>query len=386
MSLEVVQRVDRGVSARSTGVLVEPGKVPAVPAPEELNHAWVAWASAQLRAEKQRNGETPLLVLRVPRYADAGIDFYFKDESAHPTGSLKHGLASALFNYALCNGLLQPGRPVVEASSGSTAVSESYFAREIDLPYIAVMPKSTSAEKVELIRFYGGTCQFVDHAAEVYATAQRIATEMGGFYIDQFSNAERAIDWRTNNIADSIFKQLGDEKHPIPAWIVAAAGTGGTSATIGRYLRHRGVATKLCVADPAGSVFKTYWESGNPTLTSAGSKIEGIGRPRVEPSFMRNVVDRMIAIADQESIAGMRTLSALLSRKVGASTGTNFFALIQLAEEMLQSGRSGSLVSIICDSGDRYAGTYYNETWLREKFGDCEQETAKLMALVNTKH
>lgn len=137
---------------------------------------------------------------------------------------------------------------MVEASSGSTAVSEAYFAALLGLPFIAVMPASTSASKVVLIESQGGRCHFVESSSEVYAEAERVANETGGHYLDQFTNAERATDWRgNNNIAESIFVQKRDEKHPIPDWIVVGAGTGGTSATIGRYIRYRRRATRLCV-------------------------------------------------------------------------------------------------------------------------------------------
>ena len=73
-------------------------------------------------------------------------------------------------------------------------------------------------------------------SSDLYAEAERVAKETGGHYLDQFTNAERATDWRgNNNIAESIFLQMRDEHHPIPDWIVVGAGTGGTSATIGRY-------------------------------------------------------------------------------------------------------------------------------------------------------
>ena len=96
----------------------------------------------------------------------------------------------------------------------------------------------------------------IDDPSQVYVEAHRLADECGGHYLDQFSNAERATDWRgNNNIAESIFDQLTAEPHPVPAWIVVGAGTGGTSATIGRYLRYRGHATRLAVVDPEGSAF-----------------------------------------------------------------------------------------------------------------------------------
>ncbi len=106
---------------------------------------WIAQAIQTIEADFTRSADTHLIPLRLAGFAD--IDVYLKDESSHPTGSLKHRLARSLFLYALANGWLHAGRPVVEASSGSTAVSEAYFARLLGLPFIAVMPATTSPEK-----------------------------------------------------------------------------------------------------------------------------------------------------------------------------------------------------------------------------------------------
>jgi cysteine synthase A len=176
---------------------------------------------------------------------------------------------------------------VVEASSGSTAVSEAYFARMLGLPFIAVMPERTSPEKISLIEFQGAKCHLVADPAAVVASARRLAADLGGHFMDQFTYAERATDWRgNNNIAESIYTQLALERHPVPAWVVVGAGTGGTSATIGRYARYRRYATKICVVDPESSAFwPAYLSQDWSMVTGRGSRIEGIGRPRVEPSF-----------------------------------------------------------------------------------------------------
>ncbi len=169
--------------------------------------SWVSTAIQIIEADFNRSSDTHLL--RVPLPAAPGVALYLKDESTHPTGSLKHRLARSLFLYALCNGWIRPGRPVVEASSGSTAISEAYFAALIGVPFIAVMPRTTSAEKQRLIEFQGGRCHLVDDPASVYEVSARLAQESGGHYMDQFTYAERATDWRgNNNIAESIFDQI----------------------------------------------------------------------------------------------------------------------------------------------------------------------------------
>lgn len=344
---------------------------------------WLSLAIRRIEADYQRSADTHLIPLPLPALAAAGIDLYLKDESTHPTGSLKHRLARSLFLYALCNGLVREGTTIVEASSGSTAVSEAYFARLLGLSFIAVMPRSTSPEKVAQIGFYGGQCHFVDHAAQVYDEARALAERCGGHYMDQFTYAERATDWRgNNNIAESMFEQMRHERHPVPAWIVVGAGTGGTSATIGRYVRFRCHDTRLCVADPEGSVFAAYHRSGDATLTAPGSRIEGIGRPRVEPSFVRTVVDRMVEVPNADSIAAMRALSALLGRKVGPSTGTNLVAMLALAQEMRAAGQHGAILSLLCDAGERYLPNYHDADWVRTAFGDIGDAQRRIDALL----
>ena len=219
---------------------------------------WLNWAIGRIEADYNRSADTHLIPLSLPALPDIAI--YLKDESSHPTGSLKHRLARSLFLYALCNGWISEGMTIVEASSGSTAVSEAYFARMLGLPFIAVMPACTAPEKIAEIRKLGGECHPVEGASAVYGEAQKLADRLGGHYMDQFTYAERATDWRgNNNIAESIFAQMAREPACVPSWIVTGAGTGGTSATLGRFARYHRHATRICVADPAASVFHRHW-------------------------------------------------------------------------------------------------------------------------------
>ncbi len=329
---------------------------------------WADNAVRLIEADARRSADTHLLRYPLPSAWSDGVDvsLYLKDESTHITGSLKHRLARSLFLYALCNGWIGENTTVIEASSGSTAVSEAYFAALLGLPFIAVMPSSTSASKIALIESQGGRCHFVAESSQVYAEAERLAQETGGHYLDQFTNAERATDWRgNNNIAESIFAQMDAETHPVPEWIVVGAGTGGTSATIGRYIRYRRYATRLCVVDPENSAFfPAYAQGRDDVVTGMSSRIEGIGRPRVEPSFLPDVVDRMVAVPDAASVAAARHVSAVLGRRVGPSTGTNLWGAFCLLAEMVAEGRSGSVVTLIADSGDRYTDTYFSDEWL----------------------
>ncbi len=174
---------------------------------DAADRQWVAAAIRTIEADARRSADTHLI--RMPLPESLGVAMYLKDESTHVTGSLKHRLARSLFLYALCNGWLHAGTTVIESSSGSTAVSEAYFARLISVPFVAVMPAWTSPEKIALIEKQGGSCHFVHDAAAIYDVSRQLAADCGGHYMDQFTHAERATDWRgNNNIAESIFEQM----------------------------------------------------------------------------------------------------------------------------------------------------------------------------------
>lgn len=327
------------------------------------DRAWVHGAIGGLRREAARSADTHLLHVALPAYP--GIDFYFKDEASHPSGSLKHRLARSLFLYALCNGRLRQGQHAVDASSGSTAISEAWFARMLGVRFTAVMPASTAPDKVRAVRALGATAELVDDPRSVRAHAARLAGQ-GACFLDQFGLAEQATDWRgNNNIAESIVAQLAGEPHPEPAWIVCGAGTGGTSATIGRYLRYRGMNTRLCVAEPTGGAFAVGWQTrASDARSSRPTLIEGIGRPCVEPCFLFDLVDDVIEVDDADSIAGAWALRDILGGWYGGSSGTNLAACLALAGRMHAAGERGSIVSLLGDRGERYASSLFDAEWL----------------------
>lgn len=318
----------------------------------------------KIEADFQRSADTHLIPVDLPGYP--GIHLYMKDESSHPTGSLKHRLARSLFLYALCNGWLHEQSTVIEASSGSTAISEAYFARLLGLPFVAVMPRSTSPEKIAAIEFYGGCCHLVDDPTKIYETSEALARQMKGHYMDQFTYSERSTDWRANNnIAESIFEQMRHEPYPIPAWVVTSAGTGGTTATVGRFVRYKHQPTRLLCADPENSVFFDFYRTGDRTLRlDHGSRIEGIGRPRVEASFLPEVIDEMVRVPDALAFGAMHYLHGRLGWRVGGSTGTNFIGALHIAARMGGRGEKGSIVTLLSDRGERYVHSYYDAGWL----------------------
>lgn len=331
-----------------------------------IDRLWVADAVSVLVEEHRRATETPLIRLDCPELAATPI--YLKDESAHPTGSLKHRLAHSLFLHALCNGNIGPRTTIVEASSGSTAISEAWFARLLGLAFIAVVPEGTAPAKLAAIRGMGGEVVAVPEGADIRVRAAALARERAGFFMDQFGRALEATDWRgANTIAQSLFAQLAGEALSIPAWVVVGAGTGGTSATIGRYIRLNPAlhTTRLCVVDPEGSAFFAAYAGEDPNARERCSPIvEGIGRAQVEPAFNIALVDHMLSISDIGSVAGAHWLEQRTGRRFGPSTGTNIIGALLLAQSMGRRGLAGSIVTLACDRGERYADTIYDPAWL----------------------
>ena len=141
------------------------------------------------------------------------------------------------------------------------------------------------------------------------------------------ANYQRSIDWRGhNNIVKSMFSQMSHERFATPRWIVVGAGT--------------------------------------------GSRIVGTGRPRVED------------VEKADLLATMQTLSGVLGRKVGPSTGTNFYAMSILTKEMLAHGESRSSLSLLCDSGERYLPTYCDTDWVRDKVGCCVNARQRIKQMI----
>lgn len=319
-----------------------------------------AWAAAAIARVEQDTVVTPLR--EVPLPPEWGIGLYLKDESAQPSGSVKHRLLGAAFVHALAAGQIAEGDTVVMASAGPAAKAGAYFARLLGLDFIAVVPRSTRPEKIAEIEAAGGRCHPHHPPVAIYREARRLAADIGGHYLDHFAVAAHVIDWRgeAGNIAAEILRGCARP----PEWIVTEAGTGATSATIGRHLRYHGHRTRLAVADPENSAYFPGWVSGaSDYATGMPSRIEGIGRPRMEPGFLPSVVDLVVPVPDAAAAGALAHLRSLTGITAGGSTGTCLWAAWRLIDKMRAEGRTGDVVVVMGDAGRAPAldGTAYAE-------------------------
>ena len=345
---------------------------------------WRRWAIQALWRELQLAGSTPVIELQTPFNPKSRL--LLKNEAASATGSLKHRVAWALLMWGLIGSEIRKDLHLYERTSGNTGIAEAYFAQRLNLPYTAVASASISPLKLEAIRRYGGNVLLIPKGERTIDFYQGVLkNDPLAYGINQFANAEKAIAYfqgtpaETENLANELALQLQRARITQPSWFVMGAGSGGTATSIGRYMRKwsprwhnlsNNVQTRLLVPDPEHSVLFDWYRSGNDNLTSSQpSLIEGVGSQgpiRFGQSFslQRGVVDRMLKVPDALSLAAMQLVNELVGFRVGPSTGMNMVGALRLLCDQQRRNIAGNIASVICDSGDRYADTYYNPDWL----------------------
>ncbi len=263
----------------------------------------------------------------------------------HPTGSLKHRLARSLFLYGLCNGWIGPRTTVVEASSGSTAVSEAYFARMLGLPFIAVMPASTSPEKIALIEFQGGKCHLVDDPATVVAEARWLA-----------DGPRRPLHGPVHlrRAGHRLARQQQHRRVDLRADGARAASRAGLDRRRRRHRRHQRdhrPVRPLPAATRPGSAWSTR-RTRRSSRPSRAADWTVRDRPGL-PDRGHRPAARWRRRSSRRSSTGWcrcRTprrsprcapASAVLGRRVGGSTGTNLWGAFGLIAEMRAAGGTG---------------------------------------------
>ena len=307
-------------------------------------------------------GNTPLIELpnlsRVLKRRILG-----KAEFLNPGGSVKDRAAKGIVEDAETRGTLQSGGTIVEGTAGNTGIALALIANERGYKSIIVVPDDQSPEKFDLLRAFGAELRVVPavpftNENNYYHVARRLSEETpNSLWANQFENiANRLFHERTTG--PEIWEQSGGR---IDAF-VAAAGTGGTIAGVTGALKERdsGILTVLC--DAMGSSLYNYVTRG--ILEPEGeSDLEGIGIKRLTKNFENAPVDRAIRVDDKTAIAMTQWLLRNEGLFVGGSTGLNVAGAARIARELPEDS---VVVTILCDSGDRYGSRLFNAQWLQE--------------------
>lgn len=308
-----------------------------------------------------RIGNTPLISLE--KIADGtNRVIYAKAEMLNPGGSIKDRLARMLIESAENDGSLRPGGTVIEVTSGNTGIAVAWICASKGYRARIVMSDKNSREKRDMMELFGAELTLTPHTAKPdepesnYKTAERLAAELpNSIYLDQYNNPGN-IECHYSTTGPEIWEQTSGE---IDCFI-AGAGTGGTVSGVGRYLKEKNPAIRIVAVDSIGSIFKTYFETGE-LIEANHYEVEGIGSDRMVAAMDFDVVDRFIAISDKQAFITTRELARTEGITCGGSSG----AVIAAARQILRDDPDIRFpVVILADSGNRYLSKIYSNRWM----------------------
>lgn len=306
-------------------------------------------------------GNTPLVKLNK---INKGLkpQIFAKLESVNPGGSVKDRIGLSMILDAEKRGVLKPGGTIVEATSGNTGIGLAITAAVRGYKCIFVCTEKVSDEKINYLKALDAELVVVpntyepDHPEYYVNVARRISEETGAFFPYQYSNpANPEIHYKTTG--PEIWRQTkGQITH-----FVSSIGTGGTISGAARFLKEQNPNVQVIGADPLGSIFKHYKETGE-IIKGTPYLVEGIGQDCLPENVHFQYIDKIINISDKESFAAARRLTKEEGIFCGGSTGTIVHVALEVSKDLTEND---VVVFIICDTGERYLSKMHNEGWLK---------------------
>jgi cystathionine beta-synthase len=309
-------------------------------------------------------GWTPLVRLR--RIArGTRTPLYGKAENLNPGRSVKDRIGLAIIEGAERRGELKPGGVIVEATSGNTGIGLAIAAAIKGYRCIFTIPDKMSSEKIRLLRAFGGEVIVVppavppDHPEYYIQKATTIVAQTpGAIFANQHYNPDNPeAHYRTTG--PEIWEQTkGKVTH-----FVCSPGTGGTVTGVGRYLKERNPAVVVVAGDPEGSIYREYART-HEKGPGGPYKVEGIGGDKIPTSLDFGVVDEWMTVSDADAFRTARRLTREEGIFIGGSGGLNVFSALEVARRL--DDPEALVVTILCDTGERYLSKLYDDTWMRE--------------------
>lgn len=309
-------------------------------------------------------GNTPLVKLsKITR--DLKPQIFAKMESFNPGGSVKDRIGISMIEDAEKKDIIKPGGTIIEATSGNTGIGLALACAVKGYKCIFVVTDKVSFEKINYLKSMGGDVIVVSNAVkadspEYYITvARKINRETpNSLFMYQYSNpANPEIHYQTTG--PEIWNQTeGKITH-----FVSGIGTGGTISGVGRYLKEKNPDIQIIGADPFGSIFKHFKETGEQ-MSGSPYLVEGIGQDCLPQNVHFQYIDDIINVSDMESFNYARMLSREEGIFAGGSTGTILGGVFRLAKHL---DENAIIVFIVCDTGERYLSKFHSDEWLREK-------------------
>ncbi len=308
-------------------------------------------------------GGTPLVRLNA---IPSGIrtQVWAKCEFMNPGSSVKDRIGAAIIDDAVAQGDLEPGGTVVEATSGNTGVGLALAATIKGFQCIFTIPDKMSMEKVKLLKAFGAKVVVTptvdpDHP-EYYVTVAKniVKSTPNAVLANQFYNQVNP-ETHYETTGPELWEQVGGR---IDA-LVAGLGTGGTISGVGRFLKEKDPDIRIVGADPIGSVYKTYKETGN-LIDGSVYKVEGIGQDKIPETSWMDFIDEFREVSDKDSFNMARRLTREEALFVGGSAGTAMTVALQVAKEL--DDPDARVVVILPDTGERYLSKCHSDEWMRE--------------------
>ena len=311
-------------------------------------------------------GNTPLVrVNHLTRQHKIKAQVFAKMESLNPGYSVKDRIGLSMIDWAEKEGVLKKGGTIIEATSGNTGIGLALVAAVRGYRCIFILTDKVSTEKMRYLKSLGADIVVCPSAAKhgtpdhYVETARRISTETpNSFYPDQYNHpANPQAHYMTTG------PEIWADTEGKITHFVASIGTGGTITGTGRFLKEKNPSIKIIGADPYGSIFKTYKESGHvPEATPY--LVEGIGQSLPVGNADMKIIDEIINITDRDSFDCARQLSRREGIFCGGSTGTNFAATLKIAKDLSEDA---VVVFIVCDTGEHYLSKFHSDEWMKEK-------------------
>ncbi|MFN4089449.1 MAG: cysteine synthase A [Alphaproteobacteria bacterium] len=313
-------------------------------------------------------GNTPLIRLR--RLSEAtGCEILGKAEFLNPGGSVKDRAALAIVRDAEEKGLLRPGGLIVEGTAGNTGIGLALVGNALGYRSVIVIPETQSQEKKDMLRLCGADLRQVPAApyrdpGNYVHVSRRLAEELaasepnGAVWANQFDNvANRSGHYRTTG------PEIWEQTEGKVDGFICAVGTGGTLAGIGMALKERNPSVRIGIADPMGAALFSYYTTGE--LKAEGTSIaEGIGTTRITENLQDAPVDTVFQVPDEEALPILFDLAKHEGLILGGSSAINLAGAVRLARQM---GPGHVIVTILCDSGQRYMSKLWNPAFLKDK-------------------